>query len=150
MAKFPVIQSPCPIKNELAAFMDGDVCRKCNKQVHDISDWSDDERVALIENARTDLCVSYRLPVKRALAAAALTAAAAAMPMAAAAQDVSAEVAYEDEFAAGGIPIIVGGIKDTSKVSFVENKEDKNLKNLPVEYEEEAASVDQGASPAGS
>ncbi len=150
MAKFPVIQSPCPIKKELASFMEGDVCRQCNKQVHDISDWSDTERVALIENARTDLCVSYRLPVKRALAAAALTAAAAAMPMAAAAQDASAEAAYDDEFAAGGIPIIVGGIKDTSKVSFFEDKADKTLKNLPIEYEEETASVDHGATPAAS
>lgn len=137
MAMFPKIQSPCPYKSDLAAVMDGDFCRMCKRTVFDLSAWSDGERVAFLQSCETEVCVSYRLPLRPVMAAAAL--AAATMPLAAAAQDappaaateaaVSIEPSYETD-------IIVGGIKDPKNVAFVEDAADAAIPELPVIYEQ--------------
>jgi hypothetical protein len=133
MGLFPVIQSPCPYKSNLAAVMDGDMCRMCNRQVIDLMDMEDAERLAFLSACSGEICVSYKLPLKRAMAAAAL--AAATIPFAVAAQEapVTAEAAPADE---AYMDIIVGGIKDLSKVTYVESAADLAMPELPVEYEE--------------
>ncbi|HEV2866777.1 MAG TPA: hypothetical protein VGX37_09690, partial [Allosphingosinicella sp.] len=89
MPLFPKIQSPCPYTSQLASIMDGDVCRMCKRQVFDLTDMADGDRVAFLSGCRDEVCVSYRL--RPALAAAALAASMVALPAAAAAQE--AEVA---------------------------------------------------------
>ena len=136
---FPKIQSPCPYKNQLAAVMDGDFCRHCQRTVFDLTAMSGDERKAFLSACETEVCVSYRIPVKPVLAAAAL--AAAVYAPAAAAQEVPA--VQPSEVAGAAMPIdetnmeyiVVGGIKDTKQVAFVENAEDAKLPELPVVYE---------------
>jgi len=143
MAFFPKIQSPCPYKNELAAVMDGDFCRMCKRQVFDLSDWSDDERVAFLGTCNDEICVSYRLPLRPALAAIAL--AAAALPAAAAAQepappipsDVGGEVHAED------LRIFVGGIRDPRNIDYIDDADAASVPELPIVHEDAPA-------PAGS
>ncbi|WP_425229683.1 hypothetical protein [Sphingomonas sp.] len=74
MPLFPSFRRPCPYQAELSAVMDGDWCRVCGQQVHDITDLSDAERAALLRRCDGDICVSYRVPVASVLAAAALVA----------------------------------------------------------------------------
>lgn len=139
MAMFPKIQSPCPYKSDLSAVMDGDFCRMCRRNVVDLTAWSDAERVSFLASCETEVCVSYRLPLRPALAAAAMVAAMAALPAAAqdapvaavAATDVSADVPVAEDY-----DIIVGGIKDPRNVTFVEDAADASMPALPVVYED--------------
>ena len=48
MNLFPKIQSPCPVKANIAAYMDGDQCRMCRRQVVDITQFSDAETAAFL------------------------------------------------------------------------------------------------------
>jgi hypothetical protein len=128
MTLFPRIQSPCPYKDDLAAVMDGDMCRMCKRQVTDITAFSDAQRVAFFKGCGGEVCVSYRVPARAVLAAAAL-AAAAAMP--AAACDAGTEI------------VIVGGIKAPHSVEMVpvavETFADKSVPQLPVVYDDKPA-----------
>lgn len=92
MGLFPKIQSPCPYQANLATIMDGSMCRMCKREVTDLTAMDDGARVAFFETCETEVCVSYAVPIRSALGAAALAAAAvAALP--AAAQDVPAPAA---------------------------------------------------------
>jgi predicted Fe-S protein YdhL (DUF1289 family) len=151
MAIFPKIQSPCPYKSELAAVMDGDFCRMCRRQVYDLSGWSDGERVAFLASCSDEVCVSYRLPLREMLAAATLASLAAA-PAAASGTDSGLSVAAlaEGALAVIEVPeeaIWVGGIKDPSRVQYVEHPADAPAPELPVVYEDgpaPAPAADQG------
>lgn len=125
MPLFPKIQSACPYKSDIAAIMDGDHCRMCKRQVVDLTAMSDGERVAFLAGCEEEVCVSYALPIRRAVRAAAV-AAAIAVPTAAAAQ--AQEV----------IVITVGGITAPSSVTMVEVPDDGSIPELPVLYEDEA------------
>lgn len=138
MAIFPKVQSPCPYKSNLAAVMDGDLCRMCQRQVVDLSPMTDAQRLAFMAGCEQEVCVSYRLPVRIA-AAAAVAAMAVAAPMAATAQDVE-EPYIED--------LIVGGIKDLKNVQYIEDKADKAMAELPVIYEDEAPAPAKDEQPA--
>lgn len=140
MALFPKIQSPCPYQADLAAIMDGDMCRMCKRQVTDLTAMDDAGRVAFFEDCETEVCVSYRVPVRSALGAAVLAAAAvAALP--AAAQEVPdvtvAAASVEEPPADEGdeLFIVVGGIGRPADVEFVEAPEDATLPEMPVVYE---------------
>jgi hypothetical protein len=124
VAIFPKIQSPCPYKGDLTAIMDGDICRLCKRQVVELDALSDAERVALLANCTGEVCVSYRVPLHIA-AAAALSVTAIVAPMTAAAQE------YD------GVEIIVtaGGITDPSAVEFISD-EGETAAELPVIYED--------------
>jgi hypothetical protein len=144
MPIFPKIQSPCPYKSRLGEVMTGDFCRMCERRVIDLSPMSDGERVAFLAGCSDKVCVSYRFPVRPALAAAAL---AAALPSAAAAQDLGPAVPDAAAIAAvadqlGALDeqaIFVGGIINLRDVQYVDNPADAALPELPVAYEEPAA-----------
>jgi len=101
MSTYPKIQSPCPYKGDLSAVMDGDMCRLCNRQVFNLSGMNDKERVAFMSGCSSQVCVSYKFPLKAA-AAAAITLMALATPLAAAADPTSDDEAI----------IVVGGVID--------------------------------------
>lgn len=104
--------------------MDGDNCRACKRQVHDITDWSDARRVAFLSACTTEVCVSYRLPVTAA-ALVAVAAAAAPLPAAAECPPMVEEM------------IIVGGLIDLDNVEYVAEAAaaDPAIAELPVVYE---------------
>lgn len=129
MAKFPKIQSPCPYQDNLSAVMDGDFCRACEREVVDLTAWSDAQRVSFLASRESEVCVSYRRPVRGALIAAAMAAAVVALP--AAAQDMPVpDGGYDDDTV-----IVVGGIKDPKNTEFVEEKTDAGIPEMPVIYE---------------
>ena len=139
MAILPRIQSPCPYRGELAAIMDGDVCRLCKRQVFDLTAMTDGERMGFLAGCATEVCVSYRLT--GAAAAAALTIGALAAPVAAAAQTapIPTPELVDVEY------IIVGGISELDGVEFVQVEADAGVPELPVEYEAEAPGPEGGA-----
>jgi predicted Fe-S protein YdhL (DUF1289 family) len=140
MAFFPKIQSPCPYKADLAAVMDGDFCRMCERRVFDLSHMDGDEKRAFLAGCTQEVCISYRF--SPAIAAAAL---AAAMPAAAAAQDLGPAISDAAAIAAStaeiaamedDMQIIVGGIRDSRNVQYVEDPSDRDVPQLPVVYED--------------
>ncbi len=131
MAIFPKVQSPCPYKNDLAALMDGDMCRACHRQVIDLDGFSDSERVAFLAACKSEVCVSYSFPLRPAIAA--LTVAALGAPMIAAAQEAP------DEF----IEIIVGGILTPSDVEFISDEQDLATPDAPVIYADGEEATEQ-------
>jgi predicted Fe-S protein YdhL (DUF1289 family) len=140
MALFPKVQRPCPYKSQLASVMDGDFCRMCQREVVDLTAWSDDERVAFLSACKEEVCVSYR--IRPAIAAAAL--AAAAIPTAAAAQDQAAApapVAAVSTDEIGPVEqedyVIVGGIRDPANAELVSAEELAATPEVPVTYEDE-------------
>jgi predicted Fe-S protein YdhL (DUF1289 family) len=139
MPLFPKVESPCPYKSRLADVMDGDFCRMCERQVFDLTALNDGERRAFLAGCSGEVCVSYRVPLRGAIAAAAL--AAAAVPAAAAAQDpVPATAEVEDEIGADDLSlgvIIVGGINDPANAQFEALPEDESVPELPAVYEDE-------------
>jgi predicted Fe-S protein YdhL (DUF1289 family) len=135
MAIFPKIQSPCPYKNQLSSIMDGDTCRMCKRQVFDLSDMTDDERVAFMKGCGGEVCVSYSL--RPALAAAAVAIAAIAAPTVATACDATDPVV-----------VFVGGIKDPANVQYVQDSADSEIPVLPVVYEDKQKTAGDGTAPA--
>lgn len=138
MPIFPKIQSPCPYRSELSAVMEGDFCRMCRRNVVDLSAMGDGERRAFLAGCEEEVCVSYRLPLRPALAAAALAAAAIAAPAGAQeAPAVDVEVSVDSEPTVDEeMLIMVGGIKDPRKVELIESAADLDLPELPVAYED--------------
>jgi hypothetical protein len=124
MVLFPKIQSPCPYANQLANVMDGDTCRLCQREVFDISQLSESEQRAFFAGCRSEVCVSYKFPLRAAVAAAA-SAAVLGVALPAAAQDVDLD----------SIAIIVGGITDPKNVDFVADPRDEAVPELPILYE---------------
>lgn len=124
MSIFPQIQSHCPYKSELSKYLEGDLCRMCDRRVVNLNPLSDAERVSLISACKDQICVSYNL---RPAIAAALTIAAIGAPMSAAAQDVVIE---EDA-------IIVGAILEPASVQYILDAASADLIDLPVIYDDE-------------
>ncbi|HEX8466827.1 MAG TPA: hypothetical protein VF620_03360 [Allosphingosinicella sp.] len=142
MPIFPKIQSPCPYKSNLAAVMDGEMCRACNRSVFDLTAMDDGERLAFLAGCQEEVCVSYRVPMRAAVAAAALAAAAISAP--AMGQEVATpamEVAAELDSMPEDYEIMVGGIKDPKNAEMVEvdTDTDSAVPELPIVYEDEAA-----------
>jgi hypothetical protein len=146
MAVFPKIQSPCPYKNQRSAMMEGDFCRMCRRNVVDLSAMDEGPRLAFLAGCEEEVCVSYRLPLRSAVAAAALAALGAASP--ALAQEAPApgvETIAAPEAEAGleeaafeEVEIFMGGIKDPSRVELIDTADEAGLTDLPVSYEDPA------------
>ncbi|WP_077146011.1 hypothetical protein [Sphingopyxis sp. KK2] len=139
MSLFPRIQSPCPYKGKLGDIMDGDICRLCHREVHDISDLSSAARQALVADCADELCVSYKVPVKSALAAMALGASMATPAfaqidevLAVEGEPASGEYCLEDQY------IIVGGLKNPGAVEWLTADLDTSLPDMPVVYDDDA------------
>jgi hypothetical protein len=135
MAVFPKIQSPCPYKGDLADIVEGDVCKLCQHKVHDITDMSDAERFDLVNNAKTELCVSYKVGARSVLAAMAAGAAITSMPLAA--QDEGASAG--GELRGSTMVIVVGGMRKPTKTEWVKDEAPSKLAELPVVYEDAPA-----------
>ena len=143
MARFPKIQRMCPVRDSLAEYMDGDVCRMCDRQVFNLDGMTDAERMRFMQSCKGEVCVSYSLPLRSMAAAVALSASTVAMP--AAAQDKLIELdeqqgVYEDLPKCADelldIIIIAGGIKDPTDVEYIDTEEDLEIPELPVTRED--------------
>ena len=97
--------------------------------MHDLTNLSDQERVAFLKGCAGDVCVSYKFPLRPALAAAAAIAALGA-PMAAA-QDLDVEEA--------AIVVTAGGITDPANVEYISDNRDDAQPELPVVTDDQPA-----------
>jgi predicted Fe-S protein YdhL (DUF1289 family) len=131
MSRFPIIDSPCPYKDNLSSVMDGDFCRKCERQVTDLSAMAEGERLAFLSACEGEVCVSYIFPKKKVMTMAALAIAAASFPSALAAQEVASDFETED------MMIIVGGLRAPEHAKMVDDAADDALPTLPVIIEPE-------------
>lgn len=131
MAIFPKVQSPCPYKGNLSDIMDGETCRLCKRQVFDLSEMSDGQRVAFMKGCTGEVCVSYKFRMGPVAAAAVAAIAAVGLPTAAAACET-----------AETMTVVVGGIKDPANAEYVRDTSDASVPGLPVAYESDV-SVDQ-------
>jgi predicted Fe-S protein YdhL (DUF1289 family) len=144
MPLFPKISSPCPYRSDLSAIMDGDHCRMCKRQVFDLTAMSDGERLAFLAGCEEEVCVSYSIPIRHALHAAAVAAAIAA-PSAAAARAAPPPPPPHP------VVTVAGGLAPPPQVQMVEvppavdSEED-----LPEVYDspEKAPPADEPAQPA--
>lgn len=117
---FPRIQRPCPYKDKLSEVMDGDVCRVCTRQVHNLNPFSEAERTAFLASCSGEICVSYSL---RPAVIAAVSAVALSLP--AAAQDAT----FDEE-------ILVGGI-NAAQIEYIADANAVEAADMPVIYEDE-------------
>lgn len=125
MAVYPLIDSPCPWKGRLSEIMEGDTCRLCHRQVHDLTGMSGADRRAFLKACSGEVCVSYRVAAGTALALTALAASALASPPAVAQTDPTEHADV----------IVIGGIKDGSKAVLIEDENDKAIPELPIVFE---------------
>jgi hypothetical protein len=113
MAPFPTIQRPCPYLDRLDTVIDAGFCRMCSREVHDLTAMDERERAGFLAACGGDACVSYRMNVKPALAAAMIAASAAvlAAPQAALAKDQYLHRSHQRQkpVQAPNVPILVAG-----------------------------------------
>ena len=148
MGLFPLVQSPCPYKGPLSDIVEGDICRLCKREVHDISLLSDADRYSLVQSCRGEICVSYRVPRLSAIAALALGAVALEAPAFAQEVDAASSTAVANESDANDeMVIIVGGLRKPDQAHWESDEAVPAGRELPVIYEHEPASKNNGATP---
>lgn len=134
MSLFPKIESPCPYRDNLSDIMDGDVCSQCERQVFDLTAMTEGDKAAFLSTCSGEVCVSYKLPIGRGLAATAMASAAFMSPGLAAAQSTDDLYCNSDDMV-----IIVGGLRNGSEAELVTFEPNETLDDLPVVYEDDAA-----------
>lgn len=127
MAVYPLIESPCPYKGKLSEILDGDICRLCHREVHDLTGMSGADRRAFLKSCRGEVCVSYSVAAVTAASLGLLAASAIAAPSASAqTTDPTEQIHF----------VIVGGLKNGSEAALVvHGEDDDDVPELPVVYE---------------
>lgn len=138
MSLFPKIQSPCPYKGKLSDIVDDNICRLCHREVHDITAMSTADRHALVAGCSGEICVSYRLVAKSAIAAAALGASLGS-PAFAQSEAPTPTEATDGDFCLEGEVVIVtaGGLKAPEAVEWLAVDLDEARPAMPVVYEDD-------------
>jgi hypothetical protein len=147
MKFFPKVYSPCPYKGALSDIMDGEICRLCKREVHDLTDMAEDFKRALFDSCTEDLCVTYRIDMRPALAAVAVGAGVMA-PTALAAKDNAGTIApYAAEDSGERVVVVGGGTRRSASdwQSDEDIRQAHNLQTLPVVYEDKPASRNERA-----
>ena len=126
--------------------MDGDMCSKCNRQVHNLDAMSELERTAFLATCEAEICVSYSIPLRRTIAAAAVGASLMATSAAAgeAATDyqptpISTSTVQATEHPAV-MYVIVGGVKNATTADYIDTEEDLHIPEISVIYEDDETS----------
>ncbi len=149
MGMFPIIQSPCPYKGPLSDIVDGDICRLCKREVHDLSLLSDSERYSLVQACPEEICVSYRVPRMSAIAALALGAATFGTPAFGQDADATSSERVAEEYGANDdMVIIVGGLRKPYQAQWESNEVVPVGHQLPIIFDDEPTSANVEATPA--
>lgn len=154
MSLFPKVQSPCPYKGKFADIMQGSQCRLCKREVIDITDMEVAERKDFLAACEGEVCISYRVGAKSALAAMAMSAV--AVPTAAAAQDTAdanddASAEIDEHFENEQMWIIVGGMKKPGEAEWIKDTPKRDhqagTSALPVEYDDAGTAQSKADKP---
>lgn len=140
MARFPVIDRPCPLPRDEQRRLDGH-CTRCSCAVHSLDGMDDAARVATMNSASGPICVSYRLAAGLG-AALVLSMASPGIAVAddAAQTATTPPVEYVDPLDDAGLldNIFVGGVSQPGQAHWVD---DSALPELPMR----PATPDDGA-----
>jgi hypothetical protein len=123
MARFPRIDSPCPLKLSGLPSAGKDFCRRCERKVHNLSAMSAGERERFMSGCETSACVAYA--IRRPAAAWTLAAAAMIVASPALAQDTTSSTESLQTIT------IVGGVSDPTQAQW-EEFDDIDLPELPL------------------
>ncbi len=131
MALFPKIDMACPYKDTLDTFMKDEFCAKCEKTVLDLTHLTDETRQQRLSACSGEVCVTYRIPVKRLVASAAI--ALMGLPVLAAAQDAPEQAVSDDElyYFSDEDVIIVGAVRDTNEVLWIDIEAEQYMTHIP-------------------
>ena len=137
MGLFPLVQSPCPYKGPLSDILDGDTCRLCKREVHDLNLLDEAARIALVAGCKDEICVRYAVPRGSAIAAAAMGAMVVASPAFAQDAPAAAPEVREITVAIDAPPedelwIMVGGLRHPGKAMWKSDRPVKKGRELPV------------------
>lgn len=142
MGLYPTIQSPCPYKGQLTDIVDGSICRLCHREVHDLSSLREVERIALIEDCRDEICVTYKVPARSMLAALALGVTATAAPGLTQTQashpESTSQQAVEPtapDSSEEYLIIMVGGLRKPQQARWLSDRPASKGRELPVIHE---------------
>jgi hypothetical protein len=123
MARFPIIDSPCPLGQDEIAGIAGH-CRHCGETVHSLDGIDDAERSAFMSRAKGSICVSYRLPMRIGAALAlALAAPVFGQDSPAAAPCEKAPAVEQQEI------VVMGSVREPANAEWTE---DMSLPELPT------------------
>ncbi|WP_299345550.1 hypothetical protein [uncultured Pseudoxanthomonas sp.] len=139
MARFPKIESACPLPDEQQRCIAG-FCGQCGKSVQRLDDMDEAQRAAWMKQAAGPVCVSYRLP-RPALAGLAVAALLAAAPAVAGSPDaeqgqgdtVATVADAPDEANPLLMLVMVGGISEPGNAEWID---DSGLPDLPQRHVE--------------
>lgn len=141
MAKYPRIDSPCPLKWNALPEPGNDFCRHCERNVHNLTAMTEAERKEFMAACEGSVCVAYvTKPGRRernivwAVAMAAATVAVATPGMASAAGDSLEMVEVE---------VLVGGVKNASQAEWEEVGAEEPPADLPVIVDDDFESAVQ-------
>jgi hypothetical protein len=147
MARFPIIDDPCPLGQDELAGIAGH-CRRCGKTVHSLDAMDDAERSSFMSQAKGSICVLYRLPMRIGAALAiSLAAPAFGQDCPTAESSVEMTVAPGETGVVGGAPVgrlagqqivVTGGtVREPANAQWIE---DLSLPELPTAPDDSAAS----------
>ena len=129
MGLFPKVESPCPYKDRLDDVMEGDFCSMCERNVFDLTHMNSVERKVFMAGCEGEVCVSYKIPGRKALAGAAL--ALASFPAMATAQDAPEPTADNEDLYCEWDEVIVGGIREAGEALWIDPEAEKHLTDIP-------------------
>lgn len=129
MGLFPKVESPCPYKDRLDDILNGEMCSKCDKNVFDLTYMSEANRREFMSECSGEVCVSYRLPMRKIISSAAIIAAGA--PGLALAQDATSEAPVNEDLYCYSDEIIVGGIREAGEALWIDPEAEKHLTDIP-------------------
>lgn len=129
MGLFPKVERPCPYKDRLDDVMEGDFCSMCERNVFDLTHMNTSERQLFMSQCEGEVCVSYRIPVRKIMTGAAL--ALATLPGLAAAQDAQEQTVNNEDLYCDWDEIIVGGIREAGEALWIDPEAEKHLTEIP-------------------
>ena len=150
MERFPAVDGPCPYKDRLSSVMDGNHCRMCQRDVHDLDAMGGAEREAFLASRSGEVCVRYTLDPRKVAAALAIGSLVAA-PLPLAAQEAPAPASDNASSAQAAVDdyvedyIIVGAVHTPKNPRWVKVKPKAKAAKpaLPVVEEEDKADESQ-------
>lgn len=129
MGLFPKVESPCLYVDRLDEILADDFCAMCERNVFDLTHMSTEDRQIFLSNCLGEVCVRYKLPVRKLAASAALTLA--TLPGLAAAQDAAQPTADNEDLYCEWDEIIIGGIREPGEALWIDTEAEQHLSDIP-------------------
>ena len=134
MARFPKIQSPCPYKGDISDILENDVCRLCKREVFDLTAMSDVEQERFFANCGGEVCVSYSVPLRAAVAASLLVAAGTGTAAFAGENPEQEQTVHEQ---VDVVVVTAGGIRHPENITYIDLEPVEVQQSVPEDADTE-------------